>query len=740
MTRRLWTLFKAQLLLSLLLFLFSIYAFVRFASGQGDDFSTLAREQYLGTILWYQLRVLPAYLVLALSATALCWPWFAERPSLRAWASPRDQRPAGWHRVRLLLGLVAADLLFALLSLGIFSQINPGLLDGLARKSATRQPSFDWYLFARWHLLDGLAVLFGLAALYSLWRFARDGLAWYRAAPSGGRAAALLTPTLAILGLASWPLWPQPTPQLGADTPPNVLIIASDSWRADRLGVHGYARPDITPHIDAFAGQAVDFTELHVATASTLESWMSTLSSRFPPGHGVRYMYLRKEQALAAAQQPDLLPNVMHDLGYYTAVVSDWAGNCFKLVDMGFRHNDASDTQNFTSFIMESTVWAHFVFPLYFSNRFGEFLLPEVARTTKYLRPRGLIDRMWQHVDEAGRQKKPFFGLLFFSTTHLPYSASYPYNQRYTDPDYRGPHRYEIEVSVHDLITTGFSPDLSDETIEHIRALYDGAVHEFDSYVGEVLAGLKARGLDERTVVIITSDHGEDLYDEGSTLGHGTNFFGGDQSTRIPFLLRLPGGQHAGREVSGVARNIDIAPTLLSLLGHEIPDSWGGTDLSPMIRGERADLDLPVFAETCYLFFPKREAMQALSPEERARLLDASGAKDTLEIDKGFDDNLVMKADFHELALATKDRMVRTRRYKLLDIPVAEGPPIRRLWDLQADPLQREDLSGTNPEVYGRLVRLLEAYDRGEGEAQRWPAAWDEPPRSEGHPPQDLPE
>ena len=101
---------------------------------------------------------------------------------------------------------------------------------------------------------------------------------------------------------------PPAPPPLDPARPPNVLIIASDSLRWDRLGTHGHTRADISPNIDAFARESIDLGQLHVATASTLESWMTFMSGQFPPTHGVRYMYLRKSQAQAVAELPDLLP------------------------------------------------------------------------------------------------------------------------------------------------------------------------------------------------------------------------------------------------------------------------------------------------------------------------------------------------------------------------------------------------------------------------------------------------
>jgi len=246
-----------------------------------------------------------------------------------------------------------------------------------------------------------------------------------------------------------------------------------------------------------------------------------------------------------------------------------------------------------------------------------------------------------------------------------------------------------------------------------------------------VLAEIKRRGLWDRTIVIVTSDHGEDLYDPGSTLGHGTNFFGGDQSTRIPFLIRVPGVTRPGTSVDAIVRNADIAPTLLSVLGIDVPASYEGVDLTPLLNGEATDLDLPAFAETCYLFFPKTAVMPHFSDQERAQVLAVAGARDTLEVDPEWDGNLVLKQRFHEPVLATKDRMVRTRRWKLIEIP-GKDRPIRRLYDMAADPGQTKDLAADGLRVTPALIELLEEYWAGRGRGLRWPLAAEESPPAGG--------
>ena len=179
---------------------------------------------------------------------------------------------------------------------------------------------------------------------------------------------------------------------------------------------------------------------------------------------------------------------------------------------------------------------AHPLVPLLFGGlpgALGDAVVPARESLVSMARPDALVEQLFDDVDDSVAAGRPFFGLLFLSPTHLPYNARHPFNVRYAAPSYAGAHRYQVEVSGHELITTGFAPTLPKETITHVRDLYDGAVSDFDDSVGQVLKALDARGLGDNTIVIVTTDHGEDLYDPGSTLGHGTNFFGGDQSTRI---------------------------------------------------------------------------------------------------------------------------------------------------------------------------------------------------------------
>lgn len=657
-----------------LVYLGALMAFVRGAGEVTERFGALARGPYLMTSLVTQARMLPAYVVMALVFALLVRPFV---------------KPGRLLALRVL----ACDVAVLLCALGPFLLLSPGSFDAVAR----RFTFVSLFQLQRFGVLHALSVLFVAllvrAALHSLPSTrARIGVA----------AASLLT-------ISACFVTPSP-PQVKPAAQKNVLIVAADSWRYDRLGIHGSPRTDLTPHLDAFAKSAVDFQQHHVATASTLESWVTFFTGLFPPRHGIRSMYPSKAEVDAVEARPTLA-SLLRARGYETFVSSDWAGNCFDLIGLGFEHRRVSPIQNFEALLQEQSVRAHPLVPLFFAplpGALGDAFVPGREALASGARPGVLVDQLFADIDESAAQQKPFLGLLFVSPTHLPYNARSPFNAKYVDPAYDGPNRYHVDISAHELITTGFAPTLSPAAIAHVRNLYDGAVSDFDDTVGDVLRRLEARGLLDDTIVIITSDHGEDLYEPGSTVGHGTNFFGGDQSTRIPFLVRAPG--LAPRTVTSLTRNADVFPTLLTMVGEAPPAPLDGVNLLPLARGEVDDLGLTAFAETCYLFFPKAKAMLGLSEAERAQVVDLAGAADTLEVDPAFHHNLVLRPQFRQAVIDAKDRMARTAKWKLVQIP-GKQTPVRRLYDMESDPQQQVNLAGQGLPIEAELAKQLDAYE-----------------------------
>jgi arylsulfatase A-like enzyme len=125
--------------------------------------------------------------------------------------------------------------------------------------------------------------------------------------------------------------------------------------------------------------------------------------------------------------------------------------------------------------------------------------------------------------------------------------------------------------------------ELSKAELSHLVSLYDEEVSAIDAHVGSLLDEIDAAGLRAETLVVFTSDHGEELRDHGFYFFH--SFSVSRSVLRVPLVMRLPGVLPEGESRSELVQAIDIAPTVLSLLGFEAPESMEGVDLSGLARG-----------------------------------------------------------------------------------------------------------------------------------------------------------
>ncbi len=164
---------------------------------------------------------------------------------------------------------------------------------------------------------------------------------------------------------------------------------------------------------------------------------------------------------------------------------------------------------------------------------------------------------------ESVREKR-FFSWIHLYDPHTPYDPPEPYLSQY----------------------------------EGVRwGRYDGEVAYLDSLVGQITEWLEKKGLDESTLVAFIGDHGESL-GQHREVGHG--FFIYDATVGVPFILKTPYRKLAGRRVAAQVRTIDLMPTLLDLIGAEIPESVQGQSLLDLCSGRREDLDLVAYSESLY--------------------------------------------------------------------------------------------------------------------------------------------
>ena len=366
----------------------------------------------------------------------------------------------------------------------------------------------------------------------------------------------------------------------GSDRRPNLLLISIDTLRADHLSAYGYER-ETSPHIDELARGGVLCKTAYSTTSWTLPAHHSMLSGLTISAHGV--CDERLWQAVGQEGGPAELPlrgtylsEVLKRRDYRTAGFYSW-----KYLEPEFGFGAGFD------------VWERVWYPIYthpeHSERFhalrqaGELEAlarwqaeePELFDDQRPTAGEG-VDLALDWLEQQGED--PFFLFLHLFDTHDDYVPPPPYDTRF-DPDYDGPIDGRNVSGANSPVVPGMDP----RDLEHLIALYDGEIAWVDSQIGRLLDRLDELGLAEDTLVILTSDHGEEFFEHGHKT-HRTHLY--RESVEVPLIFRLPGVLPAGRVVEGPVGLIDIVPTVCNLLDVPAPAVLSGTDLRAILEGE----------------------------------------------------------------------------------------------------------------------------------------------------------
>ncbi len=463
---------------------------------------------------------------------------------------------------------------------------------------------------------------------------------------------------------------------------PNVVILAVDSLRDDRLV------PGIAPNLARVGEGGVRFSRAYVTLPRTLPSWTTILTGREPHAHGLRTMFPRYEDR---ARDLHALPARLSSIGYRTAVVGDYAADIFTRVRYGFDRIDAP-TFNFHALIATRALErATPLLPVLHSS-LGRRVMPAMREMNQAADPALVATDAVRAID-AMEEGKPFFLTVFFSTAHFPYAAPAPYYKKFTDPSYRGRFRY------HKPNVLGQDGALDDADVRQVRGLYDGAVAAVDDAAGEILAALRRRGLADDTIVIVTADHGEMLYDDGHGQGHGDHLFG-DQVTHVPLAVQLPArlGGAANRVIPDVVRDIDLAPTILELCGAP-GGEVDGRSLKPLLLGGTLP-PKPAFAETEIWMTESIAELPSGGPSPLR--LPYPNVSMLTELDPRLAHDVVMRAEAEPIVIAAKHRAITDGTLKLVYVPTRIGPRWF-LFDRSTDPAETLDLSSKRPADLERL-------------------------------------
>ncbi|MCZ6783310.1 MAG: sulfatase [Proteobacteria bacterium] len=355
-------------------------------------------------------------------------------------------------------------------------------------------------------------------------------------------------------------------------TGPNVVVYLIDTLRRDHLGCYGYDR-NTSPRIDAFARDAFLFENAEAQSPWTRPSVASLFTGLWPQVHGV----VREPDALS--DDAVTLAETFRGLGYRTAAITanGMANHLF-----GF-------AQGFDYF-----KYVHMVRP------------PDPLATSAEVNA-AVFSWLADHA-----QDQPFFLYIHTIDPHGPYEPPEPYRARFAvgdDPEVGTP-PFMVDLNAGKL-----RPDA--ETVEALRALYDAEIAFNDASFGQLLDELSRRSLYDQSLIVLLSDHGEEFHEHGGWT-HGKTLYA--ELLEIPLLLKLPnGGEAVGREaersrggaaeqgprrISAMARQVDVAPTILDVIGAELPAGVQGRSLLPLMQGDgRAGGDAWVDRSIAHLDF-----------------------------------------------------------------------------------------------------------------------------------------
>jgi arylsulfatase A-like enzyme len=495
---------------------------------------------------------------------------------------------------------------------------------------------------------------------------------------------------IAAVAIAGVALCVHFVPRRKATAPRAIVVLAADSLRPDRI------QAATAPYLRDLLARSAVAEDVFVPIASTTASWVSMLTGVYPHTHGVRDLFPRDD--VIRVPLPTL-PRVLRQQGFRTVAVSDYAGESFSRVDLGFDAVDAPPATSVEVFAEREAMQRLPIALGLFTGALGQRLFPVTRYLLVNADPALLTDRAFARLDELERGSAPFLLLVFYSVTHAPFAAPMPDAAAFTSRAYRGASRYAYDLQqVSDIARAAERPP--DAEIAQVRGLYDGALRSFDAEVGRFLARLDSDGLKDR-LVVVTGDHGENLFEPGATTEHGKWFEGGEAANRT--LLALQGPTIAPRRLAPLASGVDFFSTVLAATGVAAPPGLDGISLLGEVPADRT-----VFAESA-LWLGGRD-------DSPPGALWYPPILELLEVEPGTH-ALVLKRQYVDRTVTAKLRAARRGRWDLISMPVRVGRQLR-LFDLEADPFGQRDVLAAHPDVAASLTSALDRWT--EQDRLRW--------------------
>jgi arylsulfatase A-like enzyme len=418
-------------------------------------------------------------------------------------------------------------------------------------------------------------------------------------------------PGVSLAGAARWKV--PVVRRRDAAAPKNLLLVTVDTLRADHLGAYGYPRPT-SPRIDELARRGLLFRSAETVQSATWPALTSLHTGLHPSAHGVIWNGWKPRARFVT------LADLLHARGYETS-----------------------------AFLTNMKGTEHPGFSRLFLARGGDQAEQDRAATEAAV---AQLERV---------RDRPFFLWVHLISPHADYAPPAPYGVFASGTASSLGGRVTELVSARERGVM-----LTEADVAHVVGLYDGEIAYADALVGRLLDALRAQGLEERTLVVFAADHGEDLHEHNRYFFHSPSMY--SSSLRIPLILALPGALPRGARTDQPASLVDVAPTVLGLLGLPAPSTFQGVDL---LSGGAV---------------PPRPARTAVFAETSGRIFSVSTPEWRL--------------------VYNPERLV----------PEAPGGPYpigrTELFDRRRDPREQGNVAALHPEVVQGLVAEIEAWRR----------------------------
>ena len=418
-----------------------------------------------------------------------------------------------------------------------------------------------------------------------------------------------------------------------ADLParPSVLLVTIDTLRADRVGAYG-ASPGLTPRLDGFARNARVYENATAPMPLTRPSHFSILTGLYPREHGVL-----NNQTPLPADLPTMA-EAFQQAGYRTGA----------FVAVSLLAPDSGVARGF-----------------------GTFSAPTDAHGWSADR---VVPALSAWLDEVSAGGQPFFAWLHLFDPHMPYEPPAGYR-----PSTGG------VPGIGDVFSWPIARELAAKSggalsaavLNRAMQLYDGEVRYTDHWLGETLDALRKRALAEKTLVVVTADHGE-CFDHGVFFEHSDCLF--DGAVHVPLVVRDPGAPKSGERVATPIGHPELAPMILRLAGVPASGRLAAVD-GPETNGRGGER----FATIEGPSYPAEA--QSRRSERQQQIREVAGHPTRAPLGA-------------EAPLA-----LRTRDWKL----IATGAK-NELYDLRHDPAESRDVAAGQPELTMRLRRDLDSW------------------------------